>query len=164
MGTPLSKYVKGSSVPGLMIYRYIPSLGGIDHVNNSSSESEGNTDNYINQFENSAFNTAVKNMYAYVRYANSGARNYEAPDMGIMLACAIDIVVHIAQVYRLLQLAQKYPFLNKYFADGAIRALGFNARDIRSNFNNYLSRLNLLILQTAVIRIPNDIKLFNRRL
>lgn len=60
-----------TSVPGILTIRFVTSLG----VANGSVAS--------------AINVAAKNIYSYVRFANSGARNYDSPDL-MMYLLAMD--------------------------------------------------------------------------
>lgn len=50
-------------VPGIMTFMYAPSIGVAFST------------------DSAAINVAAKNIYAYVRFANSGARNYDAPNL-----------------------------------------------------------------------------------
>lgn len=76
-----------TAIPGIAAIHYVPTIG-----------TSGTT-------EASAANIAAKNIYAYVRYANSGARNYEAVDlMMYLMACdsAYMLYAHMCGIYSAL--------------------------------------------------------------
>lgn len=131
------------SVSGIMTLGYVPTIG-------------------YSKDNNSPVNVAARKLYAYIRKANSGATNYDAPDL-MMYIIAMDslyTMYHMAKrAYGLINLYNPY---NRYAPDMLVRAAGFDPIDLRSNLaqfrylmNNYAARINNLV-------VPDTMPIFKR--
>lgn len=110
----------------------------------------------------SPINIAAKNLYSFVRHANSGHSNYDSPDL-IMYYLAMDSVfdlIYAAQ--RVLGVAQLFSQKNRYIGDYLIQALGIEPNNLRANIAQYRARLNMNIVKASVFAIPNTFTLFKR--
>jgi len=119
-------------------------------------------DDFYTYAASSPFYIAATNVYSYVRYANSGARNYYIPDMAMMLASAMSIYSVFPMLIRALSCAKHFEFSNRFLGRAFINALGFNYRDLIANYNSYVTQINALIVQCNTIRVPKGFSVIER--
>lgn len=105
-------------------------------------------------------NVAANRIYAYVRHANSGSKNYDAPDLMIYLIAISNVYGFIMQCQRLLGVIGNYSVYNRYTPDVLIQAMGGDPNDMRANLANYRARLNMLITKAASFAVPSDMPYF----
>lgn len=101
--------------------------------------------------------------YQYIRHANSGAKNYEAPDLMMYIIAMDNIYLAVAEIKRVLRLANTYFLKNRDIPDQVIMGLGIDVSDLRKNYITYVARLNILIARINTMAVPEAFKLFNRR-
>lgn len=114
--------------PGILAIHYVPSIG-----NSNASES-------------SAINTAAKQIYAWIRHANSGRSNYEANDLMIYLltmGMSFSTLASFARIYSLLNSAKVE---NRYWTYSMLQAAGVN-----TNLNNPKSLVNNISQFRAIV-------------
>lgn len=81
-----------------------------------------------------------------------------------MLLATVSIIELTAYVARVLSIANTpRNYLNRYYTRALIEALRIDADDVYNNYNTYLNKLNQILLRCAVIRIPKDITIMQRR-
>lgn len=106
---------------------------------------------------------AAQNLYAFVRYANSGASNYDVPDL-FMYVLAVDNLLAMWQWgvrnYRIAINANKY---NWYEPEALLQACGANASWL-DNPANIRAQLNILAQRIAAFNVPANMPFFSRHL
>lgn len=130
--------------PGIMVLSFIPTLG-----NNGGGETN-------------VANIAAKNIYAYVRYANSGARNYESTDlMKYILAVDQAYSYHgfLSKVYSLVRDCKSD---NRYYIDAMLKAHGINPRDIRQHIPELRYYINSYGVRLNSFYVPENMPFFKR--
>lgn len=132
------------SVPGLVIFKYLPSIG-----------TSTNRD--------SAINIAGHAMFAFIRSMNSGAKNYEASDVTMYVLGAEQIYLMIQEAARVFVAAQEYTYTSRLIPEKLVKALGFDIRDLQSNLADYRRRINVMIQQINTFSVPNEFNLIKRR-
>lgn len=136
------------AIPGVVALRWIPwySLKGT---------------------EVDAVNVASKNLYTYVRHANSGSVNYESSDMMQYILCVSELFAFAAQCKRDLQMIFTFKTTNRYLYQRILWATGYTMADIQDMIDNYAiysNKLNILIAQLNAFKIPKEMTFFNRHL
>lgn len=133
----------GTRVPGILSFKLMPQIG-------------------MASDPTAAVNIAATNLYAYMRHQNSGAKNYDAPDM-------IQMIIAVAQAYsamtwlqRIYGYANTFSSMNRYIPKALISANGVDPESIYANLADFRARINTLSLKLNAIYAPNTIKLFNR--
>lgn len=109
-----------------------------------------------------AANIAANDQYSFVVHANSRNTRYNSPDLMILELAGMQVFSAIAAGMRAYGIMKKYPGLNAYRPDVLVRAMGFDANDLRSNLSQMWFDLNNLISQSKQIWIPNTVPLNNR--
>lgn len=112
---------------------------------------------------NSPINVAARNLYSFVRYANSGARNYEAADLMtylLLMETAISLVGYGARAYAIITHGDMH---NWDFPETAAKAAGFNYISFKSNIAQLRYKLNSFIQQMNAFAVPKTMPIFDRR-
>lgn len=132
------------SAAGVMAIRYMPTIG-------------------ISKDTSSPINVIARDLYAFIRHENSGHANYEPVDYMLYLL-AVDNAYHaLAEISRLVKLAQKFSVTNGYANGGACFAAAYGLTlqqgkalmdDIRKNYANVRATIALWISQLRALRIP----------
>ena len=107
-------------------------------------------------------NTAARQLYSVIRMKNSGAKNYEAPDVMMYVLAMRDIYRQYFEAYRALGVAQSFTALNRNLPDRLLYAMGINAADLRANFAQYAARLNILGAKINALPVPKYFDIFKR--
>lgn len=130
-------------VPGILSLNFIPSVG----------VSEGGY---------SPINIAAKNLYSFVRHANSGSKNYDSPDLILYVVAMDSIYMAIQHLQRAYGTARVYSQLNRYVGDAFLKAQGFDPNDVRANLAQFRAQINMLIVKASVFAVPSVMSLFQR--
>lgn len=131
------------ATPGICALEIRPSIG---HTQGSSK----------------AVNMAAKNIYSFVRHANSGAANYDAPDLMMAILAADQVFSMLAHAIRVYGTAMVYNQKDRYTPEALINAMGFDFTDVMNNLANYRYRINQLIAQASVIWVPSNMPVVAR--
>jgi len=148
LGIPGS-YKYSLSNPGICVLKWVPSVGKVS----GSFDPNAATD---------PINMAALNIYSYVRHANSGSANYDAPDLmaAIMAAdCVFSLIAHLIRAYGVARL---YDQKNRYLPKALLTSLGFNAGNILNNLANFRYMINNVIAKASVIWVPSNMSLVTR--
>ena len=110
----------------------------------------------------SPVNVAARKLYSYIRHANSGASNYDAPDL-MMYMMAMDSMYswywNGVRAYGTVNLYNKQ---NRYVPDALIHALGFDPDDLRRNYAQLRYALIALAMKINNLVVPNTMTIFER--
>lgn len=110
-----------------------------------------------------AANSAAKNIYAYIRQANSGSKNYEPNDIFAYLFTMCDAFSYHGYMTRLLALLNKAKGHNKYYFDAMIKACGGDPTSLRANIAQFRAYINSYGMRLNAFYVPKDLSLFQRR-
>ena len=126
----------GGSIPGTMALNYAISVGS-------------------NLTASSAINIAARQLYTFVRHANSGHSNYESSDLIMYLLAMDEIYTAWLEAKRIYEVAGSYSYSNRNTPDTILAALKANGEDVRKNYASFRGRLNLLAKQISSLAVPN---------
>lgn len=137
-------------VPGIMSLKYIITPGMTD---GSVSDS---------------VNIAARNIYSYVRYANSGASNYEPVDL-MMYLLAMDSLYTLyawgVRAYAIMNYADRY---SGYYPTALMNAIGAKydgaKDDWTPNISNLRSFINQFGVKISAFNVPANFPYFSRHI
>lgn len=116
----------------------------------------------VSRNASSPVNVAARKLYSYIRHANSGASNYDAPDL-MMYMMAMDSMYswywNGVRAYGTVNLYNKQ---NRYVPDALIHALGFDPDDLRRNYAQLRYGLIALAMKINNLVVPNTMTIFDR--
>lgn len=103
---------------------------------------------------NSPVNVAARNIYSYVRHANSGHANYDAPDLMLYL-CAMDsLYSYLAYLKRIYGVVNTYSYTNRYYPKAVVEAMHVDFDDIQANLADFRAFINMLAVKVGSMCIP----------
>lgn len=132
-----------TSVPGLMTFTYIPCIG-------------------VSKDSSSPANLAAQNIYSYVRYMNSGAKNYDQADLMLYLLAMDNIYMMWNWLKRMYGYLRTYSIYNKYMPRAYATAETLNFDDAIANLADFRMQLNSLAAQISSFCVPAVMPLFVR--
>lgn len=104
----------------------------------------------------SPINIAAKNLYSFVRHANSGHANYDSPDLMLYFLAMDSVYSWYAELVRLYGVARTYSVRNKYMPVAYMEALGFDPDDILANMANLRYFINLTCVKINALAVPSN--------
>nr|AIY31279.1 capsid protein [Dromedary picobirnavirus] len=135
--------IASASVPGIMCIDYAHSLGG-------------------GQSATDAPTVAARYIYSYVRHANSGSANYEAPDLYMMIVAWHSANAFIEHAKRAYGTMMHYLARNRFFAETVVRAMGFDYASLMRSLPAFRSAINQASAKLNSIKVPGDMPLGDR--
>lgn len=111
---------------------------------------------------NDAINIASRNIYTYIRHANSGSSNYDAPDLMIYLMAMDSIYSTLAYVKRVYGIANVYSYTNRYLPQSLIQANHIDFADLLANLSDYRGQINTLVVKAGSLCVPDTMPIFKR--
>lgn len=130
-------------VPGVMSMWLAPTLG-------------------VSTNKASSLNVAAQAIYAQIRRANSGAKNYDSSDLIsviLAVASAFSMASYCARSYGI---ANVYSSQNRYLPNALLASSGIIPSSLVNNLADYRARLNNAILKLNSLTIPSNIPLVQR--
>lgn len=137
--------INTAAVPGVMALYCSPSYGG-------------------SGVANSPLNVAIRNIYSFVRHANSGHTNYDAPDMGIYLMAMDNLYSFIAFLRRIYGVVMTFSYTNRYYPTAVVNAMGVDFEDIHQNLADFRSYINSLAVKVGSMCVPASMSVFARHM
>lgn len=127
--------VNKGSLPGVMAIWTAPTFGWSDNPN-------------------SPVNVAARNIYSYVRHANSGHANYDAPDL-MLYMCAMDsIYSYLAFLKRIYGVISTYSYTNRYYPKAVVTAMTVDYDDVQRNLADFRGFINSFAVKVGSMCIP----------
>lgn len=111
----------------------------------------------------SPVNVAANSIYSFIRSANSGSKNYDAPDLMIYLLAMSQAYAYINWMQRVYGVATLYSMRNRYLPQALLEADNVDFHDIQANLANFRYAINLFINKIASLAVPNNITFFNQQ-
>lgn len=131
------------AVPGLISYQFVPCYG-------------------LSEDSASPLNLAAQNIYSYVRYMNSGAKNYDQADIMMYLMSMDNIYMMWNWAKRMYGYAMTYSQKNKYIPRVLAEADGINFDELFANLADFRLQLNSLAAQISSFCVPAVMPIFIR--
>lgn len=132
------------AVPGIQSIQLVPSVG-------------------LSDSPSSPINVAANATYAFVRHANAGHSNYDAPDLMLYIMAMSQVYSYICYLQRAYGVATLYAQTNRYLPDALLTAMGCNPGAIRSGLSDFRYGINVLINKAASFAVPAEMTVFNRQ-
>jgi len=132
-----------TSVPGIMLFKYIPTIG-------------------YSPDSNSPINVAAKALYSVVRGDNSGAKNYEPADMMKYLMALDSAYSMYAFMARIYGLSRVYSAVNRYWPKYVIESMHVDFSDVMANNADLRYAINIMAAKLNTLCAPSIMKIFDR--
>lgn len=124
-------------IPGIMRMTYVPVLGGDVTL------------------PTSPINVASNALFTFVRKANSGSTNYDAPDL-TMYTLAMGSMYNLYATYvRIYGLLRQYQFYNRYIPEALLYSMGFDAHNLQANMADFRYAINVIAYKLGSLCVPS---------
>lgn len=147
VGSTLVDFVPYSGVdaklPGLLTLLTVPSVG------NCSDPS-------------SPMNIAMNAQYSFIRHANSGHANYDAPDLMLYTLAMSSVYSYINFLTRVYGTVGIYTQRNRYFPRTILTAQEVNPEDAMIHRMDLYNGILLLIQKASSFYVPGNMNIFKR--
>lgn len=111
-----------------------------------------------------AVNLAARNLYAFVRHANSGHSNYEPQDLMMYLLSMDSVYSFIAYISRVYTAALSVNSQNYALPEALVTAMGVQYSDITSNLADFRAFINRMVLSASTFNVPREFTYFDRHI
>nr|UVJ88930.1 putative capsid protein [Picobirnavirus sp.] len=112
--------------------------------------------------EYSPINVAASAIYTFVRHANSGHSNYDAPDLMIYLLAMSNIYSFLTWCQRILGIVSLYDQRNRYTPRTLFKLNTVDPDSISNNIAKFRYWLNTYITKVASLVVPSVMPVFQR--
>jgi len=112
----------------------------------------------------SAVNIAAKNLYSWVRHANSGHSNYDSPDLMLYVLAMDSAFAYYAWMARIYGVLRVYDQRNRYLGMHMAQAMGVNYSDMISHLAAFRSYINQYAVKLGAFNVPTSMSLFKRHM
>lgn len=133
------------SVPGVMAVEWFPTIGQSDS-------------------SNSPVNLVSREVYSFVRHANSGHSNYDAPDMMMYILAMDSLYSFYSTMTRAYGVMMLYSGMNRYMPKTLVEALGFDFDDISQNMAQFRWLINQVAYKLTAMYVPAGMSYFERHI
>lgn len=110
----------------------------------------------------SPINVAANTIYSFVRHANSGHSNYDAPDLMIYLIAMSQVYSYINFLTRAYALSTLYGQKNRYLPGAIMHSMNIDVEDAQKNGAAFRYGINVLVNKAASFAVPNTMPYFAR--
>lgn len=135
--------INSIALAGIAAYYFVPTVG-------------------LPQSPNAPINVAARNIYSFVRHANSGHSNYDAPDLMLYLVAMDSIYMYHSFLKRALGLLYSYSTLNRYYPEVIIKAMGIDFDDISQHIPDLRGYINQYAVKMGSMCVPNSMSYMAR--
>lgn len=138
---PNSNY--SQAIPGVAVAKFYPAVG-------------------VATGETSPINVAMRKLYSFVRYANSGAKNYDAPDLMLYVVAVDSARMFLEFMKRAYGVMLNYTAFNRYYPRALISAMGLNFDDLETQLNDFRGFINQYAVKLNQLWVPAGFSYFAR--
>jgi hypothetical protein len=110
----------------------------------------------------SAVNVAARDIYSFVRYANSGHSNYDPADIMMYMLAIDEIYMEIADAQRIYGIVNLINPQNRFVPKYLVEALGWNYDAVMSNLAQFRFYINSAAARVAALNMPMGFPYFDR--
>lgn len=133
------------TIPGIMAIHWTPTVG-------------------ISTDPISPLNVTSREIYSFVRHANSGAANYDATDLMIYLIAMDSIYSMYTAAVRAYGLMMMYTKENRYMPAYLVNALGFNFDELKGDLAQFRWAINQIAYKISSFAVPNFMSYYLRHM
>lgn len=133
------------AIPGIMAINWIPTIGQSDD-------------------QNSPVNIVSREVYSFVRHANSGHSNYDAPDLMMYILAMDSLYSFYAAMVRAYGVMMLYNGMNRYMPKRLVEAMGFDFDNLSQNLAQFRWLINQVAYKLTSMYVPAGMSYFERHI
>lgn len=145
LGAPISQQNSAykNAIPGVAIFEFVPSVG-------------------VAKLETDPINVAMRKLYSFVRHANSGAKNYDAPDLMMYVVAVDSCRMYLEWMKRAYGVIMNYTAFNRYYPRALIDGMHLDFTDLQANLNDFRGYINQFAVKLNQLWVPAGFSYFKR--
>ena len=109
-------------------------------------------------------NVAAKNIYSFVRHANSGHSNYDSPDLMIYLLAMDQVYAALAYMARAYGVMGTYSQTNRYLPQALMSSMRLDFNDFMANLADFRYYINSTAVKVGSMCVPKTMAYFTRHM
>lgn len=133
------------SIPGIMCINWYPTIGLSTH-------------------SNSPINIVSREVYSFVRHANSGHSNYDAPDLMLYFMAMDSVYSLYSEAVRVYGTMMLYTANNRYYPKALVQCAGWDFEDVQRNLAQLRWSINQFAYKLGSLAIPANMSYFARHI
>ena len=110
----------------------------------------------------SAVNIAARNIYSWIRHANSGHSNYDSPDLMMYLLAMDNLYAFYNWMKRTYGIMRKYSLYNRYTPSALVAAINVDYNDLQTKLSDFRYYINQFALKLNALAVPATMSLLIR--
>lgn len=127
-----------NAIPGIMKLKYVPTVGWSDS-------------------DVSPVNTAARNLMSFIRQSNSGAKNYDSPDLIMYLLAMDSALSYLAYCKRVYGIAMLSSVVNRYYPKALIESMKISYEDVMTNLPSLRAFINTFAVKLSAMAVPGNL-------
>lgn len=112
--------------------------------------------------QSSPLNVAANQMYANIRYVNSGAKNYDAVDLMVHILGMTGIYSCLNYLILIYSLGRSYQAINQFWPKGILKAHNIDEDDLVAHLSDFYFYILSRISKISALPVPATFDLFRR--
>ena len=112
----------------------------------------------------SPLNIAARNIYSFVRHANSGHANYDAPDLMMYLLAMDNVYSMLSFMSRAYGVVSYYQSRNRYVPKALFNAMHLDYEDFMENIADFRAFINVYAVKVGSYCVPKSMSYFTRHM
>lgn len=113
---------------------------------------------------NDPVNVATRDVYSFVRHMNSGAKNYDAADLGVYFYAYDSCATYYAYLVRIYGTVRSLLLRNRYTPEDLITTMGVDYADISANMAQLRAYINTFAARMRALRVPSSLHFIERHM
>lgn len=135
----------GGYIPGIMAIHWNPTIG-------------------VSTSPISTVNVTAREIYSFVRHANSGSANYDAPDLFMYLLAMDSIYSEYTMAVRAYGFINMYTKENRYMPQQLLLAMGFDPDAVMKNAAQFRYYINQVAYKISSFGVPSFMSYYLRHM
>lgn len=113
---------------------------------------------------NDPVNVATRDVYSFVRHMNSGAKNYDAADLGVYFYAYDSCATYYAYLVRVYGTVRSLLLRNRYTPEDLVTTMGVDYVDISANLAQLRAYINTYAARMRALRVPSSLHFIERHM
>lgn len=123
------------AIPGICVLNYVPAAGYGDNAT-------------------SPLNVASRNLMTFIRQMNSGAKNYDAPDLMLYILAMDQGISFLEWMKRIYGVLRIYNPVNRYYPKAIVEAMDVDFDDLLNNIADFRAFVNMYATKLSALPVP----------
>nr|AIY31272.1 capsid protein [Dromedary picobirnavirus] len=107
---------------------------------------------------------AARSVYSFIRHANSGSANYDAPDLMMYLMAMDSMYMLWSWCARAYGVISTYNYNNRFYPNAILTAMGFDVTDLVTNRASFKTFIDTMSVRLSSLAVPTVFPVYQRHM